>query len=645
MDRRLTAPPEGARLNPPRPPAGLPIVSGKFFHVGGERFPVRGVTYGTFRQGELGLLPDFDQVKGDFVRMVEAGVNTVRTYTPPDRRILELANELDLKLLVGVWWEDPRYLDIGEAWTAMEARARQAVVEAAEACAGHPAVLGLVVGNEIPGSVVRFHGRRKVERLLRNLYVAGKETAPDILFSYANYPTTQYLDTSFFDFECVNVFLEDERSFRRYLAQLQVEAGNRPVVLTEVGLDAGAHGVRRQAEVLDWQLQAAMEHGMAGTFVFAWTDEWWVGGLPVKEWSFGVTWPDREPKPALGVLAHRYRGGLLGCRDRWPRVTVVVCAYQEEDHIERCLESLVHLHYPDYEVIVVDDGSTDATAAKARRFPVQVLAPGRQGLSGARNTGLQHATGEVVAYIDADAWADQDWLTFLVLGLDPADAAGVGGPNLCPPDSSPVAQCIGRAPGGPVHVLIDNTRAEHIPGCNMAFRRDRLREIGGFDPTYRTAGDDVDLCWRLQDGDYTIRFHPAALVWHLPRTRVRAFWRQQVGYGRAEALVARNHPDKFDGLGRAIWRGVIYGPASILPGRSAVYGGRFGQAPYQRLYQQRSGINVVAALYLIAGLLALTAVDPHLFPLPLVAIGALLGAALATGTRRARRDGLGRLQG
>ena len=75
------------------------------------------------------------------------------------------------------------------------------------------------------------------------------------------------------------------------------------------------------------------------------------------------------------------------------------------------------LDYPNYEVLVVDDGSTDATAHIARRFPVRLLSRERLGLSGARNVGLEHAEGEIVAYMDADAQADPDWLTYLVLAL------------------------------------------------------------------------------------------------------------------------------------------------------------------------------------------------------------------------------------
>jgi O-antigen biosynthesis protein len=619
-----------------------PKVDGKFLRVGSERFYVQGVTYGTFAETELGLFPRREQVKEDFAAMAAVGINTVRTYTVPGPEILDLAEEVGLKLLVGVWWDDPRYLDTvdGGSWKKMAAEARAAVKEAAESYAGHPAVLGFILGNEIPGPVVRWHGRRRVEELLRSLFETGKDAAPEALFSYANYPTTQYLDTSCFDFDCFNVFLEEESAYRRYLAQLQVSTGDRPLLLTELGLDSGG-GEDRQADSLDWQMQGAMELGLAGTTVFSWTDEWWVGGHKVEGWYFGVTRHNREPKPALQVLEGYYRRKPSDLREEWSRASVVVCAHQAQDTIEECLQSLTGLDYPNYEVLVVDDGSTDATAQIARRFPVRLLCRDHLGLAGARNVGLEQAKGEYVAYIDADAQADPDWLTYLALALEVPGTAGAGGPNPVPPDDPPVAQCVSRAPGGPIHVLLDDERAEHVPGCNMAFWRERLLEIGGFDPIYRAAGDDVDVCWKLLDRGYNIRFHPSALVWHRRRDSVRAFWRQQIGYGKAEALVERNHPDKFNSLGQATWQGVIYGATSVLPSRGRVYFGRFGGAPFQKLYSGQNHFNPFWALYPILFLLLLAVLNPRaLAALPVAGLATLTAVYTWRGVGVARRERL-----
>ena len=83
---------------------------------------------------------------------------------------------------------------------------------------------------------------------------------------------------------------------------------------------------------------------------------------------------------------------------------------------------------------------------------------------------------------------------------------------------------------------------------------------------------------------------------------MRASWWQQLGYGKAEALVGHNHPDKFNSLGQATW-GVIYGPTSVLPGRIRVYSGRFGDAPFQRPSSGQNHVNLFWALYPIRFLL------------------------------------------
>jgi hypothetical protein len=225
----------------------------------------------------------------------------------------------------------------------------------------------------------------------------------------------------------------------------------------------------------------------------------------------------------------------------------------------------------------------------------------------------------------------------------------VGGPNIAPPGDGPIADCIANAPGGPVHVLLTDTLAEHIPGCNMAFRRSALAEIGGFDPRYRTAGDDVDLCWRLMDRGGTIGFHAGAMDWHHRRNSLRMYWRQQKGYGKAEALLEEKWPERYNALGHLSWGGRLYGRGLTLPlpaGRPQVYGGVWGTAAYQSLYEPRSPSLLSLTLMpewllVIAGLatLSLTGIawPPLLIAVPLFLIAAgvpLAHAALAASRAR-----------
>src|SRR5206468_7933863 len=178
----------------------------------------------------------------------------------------------------------------------------------------------------------------------------------------------------------------------------------------------------------------------------------------------------------------------------------------------------------------VDDGSTDDTATIAADFPhVRYIQQSNRGLSVARNVGAHAASGEIIAYIDSDCVADPDWLFYLVDAMRRQGVKAIGGPNLPPLNDSWTAKCVAASPGGPSHVMLDDRRAEHVPGCNMAFDRRRLLELGGFDEQFRVAGDDVDVCWRLLDAGLDIGYAPAALVWHHRRGTVGAYFRQQRG--------------------------------------------------------------------------------------------------------------------
>jgi len=594
-------------------------VDGKFFAQAGQRFAFRGVTYGTFRPRDDGArYPDCDTVKRDFAAIQDAGFTVVRTYTPPPDDVLDLAEEHELRLLVDVFYPDWRYLT-GTSRSARAQMARDAETEVravTRRLAGNPVVLGLSLGNEIPADAVRWFGAPAVVRLLERLATVVREEDPEQLVTYANFPTTEYLSLDCLDFLTFNVFLEDQGDFRRYLTRLQHLAGDRPLVVGEVGLDAGAGpaGEERQRDVLDWQLHTMLERGLAGSCVFSWTDEWWVGERAVEGWHFGLTRADRSQRPALATATMWNDRTVADLPYDWPSITIVICAYNASATLDECLRHTCALNYPQLEIVVVDDGSTDTTAAITRRYrDVRLLHIPHAGLSAARNAGLQVATGDMVAYLDSDAFPSPEWPYFLALGLDGPDVVGVGGPNIPPVDAPSGERRVAQAPGGPVHVLTSDDRAEHIPGCNMAFWRQTLVEVGGFDPVYTSAGDDVDLCWRVLERGWQIGFHPSALVWHHRRSGLRPYLRQQLGYGRSEAMVEARHPDRFTVWGTARWRGSIYDSAKRTVTPQRIYRGQYGAAAFQSVYRggghmldivHQAGVPIAGAL-MITGPLAL----------------------------------------
>jgi GT2 family glycosyltransferase/DNA-binding beta-propeller fold protein YncE len=562
-------------------------IDGKFIRVGVERFLIKGVTYGTFAPDADGYqFPPLEQVEVDFRMMAELGFNAVRVYTPPKRALLDIAHRCGLRVMVGLpWSQHIAFLDDRTLRRRIEAE----LLEQVAALGDHPAVLMFALGNEIPPAVVRWHGRLRIERFLRRLYRKAKTASPDSLFTYVNFPPTEFLDLSFFDICSFNVYLHRESDLRAYLVRLQHIAGNKPLLLAEAGADSIREGETGQAAITAMHVRVAFEEGACGAMAFAWTDEWWRGGSDVEDWAFGLVDRSRKQKAAAAAVAHVFGAAPFPEHERlrWPKVSVVVCAYNAADTLEDNLTSLEQLTYPDFEIILVNDGSRDSTGTIGHAHPrVRVIDIPNGGLSAARNVGLANATGSIVAYTDADTRVDRDWLTFLVQPMLHSDVVGSGGPNVVPADDSPIAQCIARAPGGPTHVLLDDRIAEHVPGCNMAFRRDALLAIGGFNPIYLRAGDDVDVCWRLQARGWKIGFAASALVWHHHRASIRAYWRQQVGYGEGERWLLAHHPEKFLD-GRMLWRGRIYSPLPFVRSlwSERINAGVWGTAAFPSVYR------------------------------------------------------------
>ena len=619
-------------------------VDGRFLARGAAKAVPRGVTYGPFPPNGRGEpFPEREAAAADFRLMAEAGIDAIRTYIVPPEWLVALAEESGIGILMDVPWSKHLcFLDSGRA----RREARDAVRRAATVGGRYANVIGYSVGNEIPTDVVRWHGAGRIARFVGTLADVARQADAAGLVTYASFPPTEYLDLPCLDFVTFNVYLHDAEAFRRYLLRLQNLVGDRPVVLGEIGMDSLRHGEAGQASFLASHLREAALLGVAGTFVFSWTDLWHTGGHLIEDWQFGITRADRTPKSAYDAVAAIPASEPARLLPRTPRVSVVVCSYNGAATLAECLESLGRLRYPDYEVILVDDGSTDDTPAIAARFPtVRTIRQENKGLSESRNVGLRAASGAIIAYTDSDCYADPDWLTHLVHQLEATGADAVGGPNLSPDDGW-LAACVGACPGQPTHVLESDQVAEHIPGCNMAYRRGPLEQINGFDPQFLRAGDDVDVCWRLQQAGCWITFAPAAFVWHHRRQTPRAYLRQQAGYGEAEALLRFKHPEKFNGRNAWKWRGVLYGAAlrGLQMREALVYRGTFGTGLFQCLYSPPTAhwamIPTTLEWHLAAVLVAVNALawrPAAVVAAAMLALSAVVAALQAAQARLPRR--------
>jgi hypothetical protein len=543
----------------------------------GKKWLLRGVAYGPFAPNTTGEpYPEAAQLEQDLAQIASLGFNTIRLYEP-SMTVVDAALRHGLHVLLGIPWTEhvDFFADKKSYKTALNS-----IREMASTYGHKDNVVALLVGNEIEKTLVRWLGPLRVKRFLERLIRLAKLHAPRCLVSYATFPSTEYLLPDNADFLAMNLYLEEKTTALSYMRRLHHLAAAKPVVISEFGLDVYTHGKKTQAEVREWLGELTTELGVAGTVWFNFTDEWWRGGGQVTPWKFGLVDAQRVQRPAASVQIKKpVLYDLL--------ISVVVCTRNGSATLEGCLHSLQKQSYPHYEVLVIDDGSTDRVPEVVKQFPaVRYVRQEHGGLSVARNRGMTEARGEVIAYTDDDCRADEDWLYYLALGFAEQEWVAVGGPNIPPPPRNRTEAVVAAAPGGPAHVLLTDEEAEHLPGCNLAIRVNALRAIGGFRAQFRAAGDDVDVCWRLRDAGGKLRFVSAAMVWHHRRFTVGAYLMQQRGYGRAEALLMQAHSLRFGPLGGARWRGLIYGDqaTALPPEEGSIFHGPLGTGLFQVIY-------------------------------------------------------------
>lgn len=546
-------------------------VDGKHFLLDGKRHFLRCVTYGPFPP-DSGL-----ETSCELARIAQSGFDAIRTYRLPDRELLDEALHQGLLILpTHAWAHGCDFFEEKEIYQAAKADLLNWLASHRD----HPALGAILVGNEIPSDIARWMGPARVREKIDELILAAKASAPGLPVAYASYPTTEYLEPLHADFTAFNLYLEDPQALKSYLARLHHIAGDRPVFLAEFGLDTQRHSEDFQAELLASAYRISHQEALCGCALYAWSDHWWNNDRSMDEWSFGLTRRDGSAKPALSALPET--GAASG--ESAPKFSVIICTRNGGERLPRCLRAVRELEGPTFEIIVVNDGSSDSTRSFLdKQDSINLLHLEPTGLSGARNLGAAAATGGILAFTDDDCEVDPHWLSELARVFKSGDYAAVGGPNLSPEPENLALALTTAAPGAPTHVMLSDREAEHLPGCNLAVRREAFDQIGGFDPIFETAGDDVDFCWRLRDEKMSLGFSPAAFVWHHRRATPWRYLCQQMGYGHAEALLYKKHPARFGETGIR-WEGSVYqGSALGVQTGDFLYTGPTGDAPYQSL--------------------------------------------------------------
>jgi mycofactocin system glycosyltransferase len=242
--------------------------------------------------------------------------------------------------------------------------------------------------------------------------------------------------------------------------------------------------------------------------------------------------------------------------EKWPGVSIIIPTYNRAQQLERCLAALQNLDYPRdcMEILVVDDASSDTTGAvlehfgrecDAKEIALHVVRHARRmGVAMARNSGVEQAHQEVLAFIDSDCVATPGWLKELTPVFEDSSIDAVGGMIRAYERGSALGKyedvCSSLFMGvRPQQVKLEGPLT-YLPTANFLARRSAWRDVGGFAPL--TFGEDVDFCRRLLLSGSTIRYEPRGTVLHDYRTNLSGFLKTRISYASAEAALLKLHP-------------------------------------------------------------------------------------------------------
>ncbi len=262
-----------------------------------------------------------------------------------------------------------------------------------------------------------------------------------------------------------------------------------------------------------------------------------------------------------------------------PLISVVVPVRNGAAHLGRCLESLDALDWPRerLEIIVVDNASTDDSAAIASSHGARVIAEPQRGVARARNAGWRASRGDLIAFTDCDCIVSPRWLRALAPAFDDAEIGAAGG-RLVPDTPKTVIEeyIIAKDILSQERAMRDDPISPpFLVTANAIYRRAVLDALGGFDDNFAIAGEDADLAWRAQWAGWRLRLIPEAEVIHCHRATLRGFMRQVRSYGAGTSHLFKKHRERL-GFRRftlrepyiEALRGLLLTPIKLITGRT-----------------------------------------------------------------------------
>lgn len=242
---------------------------------------------------------------------------------------------------------------------------------------------------------------------------------------------------------------------------------------------------------------------------------------------------------------------LLDLPEELALVSIVIPVKDRADELQRCLASLKKINYPVQrtQLIVVDDGSSDDSPLVARQFGALLVPSGGcgRGPAAARNAGARVATGEIIAFIDSDCTASENWLNELIPSFSDPAVAAVGGmvDGMCSKSEVDRYEAVmsSLSLGKRARSGGSGNDTFYLPSCNLLVRRQAFLHAGGFNDEMH-VGEDVDLTWRLRDRGWTITYLPVGNICHEHRSSIRSFMSRRFDYGTSEGMLQLIHPKR-----------------------------------------------------------------------------------------------------
>lgn len=226
-------------------------------------------------------------------------------------------------------------------------------------------------------------------------------------------------------------------------------------------------------------------------------------------------------------------------------VSVVILNYNGKAFLGQCLQSLLDQTYPEFETILVDNGSSDDSVRFVREFfPwVRVIESKiNLGYAGGNNLGVEYSRGDFIAILNNDTIVDAEWLAELVKTALEDNSVGVVGSKILYAHDRSIIDAIGFSVDRYMfpRPIAQNTRNNSryigtknvfaIPGCSILFSRRLVESLGLFDPEYFIYGEDLDFCWRVRLAGFSCRVNCSSIVYHFGMGDTKKWGRPEIRF-------------------------------------------------------------------------------------------------------------------